>query len=127
MDAFDLSGFHGYDQRQYYDQGWEEQPNIFWEGDDNFYPWDLPSHQYYAEFDHQAFDQEQPHQYHESGEKSLEEIVADLVIINQIFMDETRSFMNETKISLRNQEASIKNLETQLGHLAKTIAEGVQE
>ncbi|XP_057444161.1 uncharacterized protein LOC130736341 [Lotus japonicus] len=64
-----------------------------------------------------------PPQNQGNGKKSLEEIVADLALTNQSFMNETRGFMNETRTSLKNHESPINNLETQVGQIAKAIAE----
>src|ERR1044072_8171977 len=107
------SGFHGYGNCPYYDQKWENRPDICWEGDEDFNPWNPPYHQYYGEHEHQPLEKEEPHRGQGSGgKKSLEEML--------------ESFMARQEETTRNNWAAIRNLETQLQKLSRQLMEECQ-
>src|ERR1044072_4290346 len=109
METFELrcincGEFHEYGQLQCYDQGWANQPRASWQGEEDFNPWIPPIHQYYGEYEHQPYDQEQG-----PRKKNLEDIV--------------EIFVNQSQTNFMNQAASIRNLWSQVGQLAKQLAE----
>ncbi|XP_057444569.1 uncharacterized protein LOC130736799 [Lotus japonicus] len=105
-----------------YNPGWRNHPNFSWRDQNN--SGDAGgSNQFPNQRQYQLNQRPPPPQNQGNGKKSLEEIVVDLALTNQSFMNETRGFMNETRTSFKNHESSIKNLETQVGQIAKAIAE----
>src|ERR1044072_7540549 len=107
--CINYGGLHGYGNCPYYDQRWENRPDICWEGDEDFNPWNPPYYQHYGEPEHQPLEQEEPHQGHGGGKKILEEIV--------------ESFVNQSLTNFKNQEAAIKNLESQFQELSRKFME----
>src|ERR1044072_7895595 len=103
--CMNCDGFRGYGNCPYYDQRWESRPDICWEGDEDFNPWNPPYHQYYGEHEHQPLEQEEPHQGQGGGKKSLEELL--------------EGFMTRTENNYKNQEAAINNLEIQFQKLSR--------
>ena len=75
--CMNCDGFHECGNCPYYeDQSWKNQPMTCWEGYENPNSWNPPYHQYYGEYEHQLFEQEEPHQRQENGgKKSLREIL----------------------------------------------------
>src|ERR1044072_7385373 len=80
--CMNCGGFHGYGNCPYYDdQSWGNQPNLGWEGDEDFNPWNPPHHQYYGEHEYQPLEQEEPHQGQGNrGKKSIEELFEEFMI-----------------------------------------------
>ncbi|XP_057426065.1 uncharacterized protein LOC130719454 [Lotus japonicus] len=105
-----------------YNPGLRNHPNFSWR-DQNNSGEASGSKQFPNQRQYQLNQRPPPPQNQGNGKKSSEEIVTDLALTNQSFMNETRGFMNETRTSFKNHESSIKNLETQVGQIAKAIAE----
>src|ERR1044072_9891169 len=101
-------GFHEYGNCPYYDQIWENQPDICWEGDD-FNPWNPPYYQHYGEHKHQPLEQEEPYQGHGGRKKSLEELL--------------EGFITRIDKNYKSQEAAINNLESQFQELSRNFME----
>ncbi|XP_057436714.1 uncharacterized protein LOC130729097 [Lotus japonicus] len=97
-----------------YNPDWRNHPNFSWRDQNN--SGDAGGSKQFPNQRQYQLNQRPPPPH---GKKSLEEIVADLALSNQSFMNETRSFMNETITNSKNYESSIKHLETQVGQIAK--------
>src|ERR1044072_8014384 len=121
MEAIDwrclnCGGFHGYENCPYYGQLWENRPDNCWEGKEDLNPWNPPYHQYYGEHEHQPLEQEEPHQGHGGGKKSLEELLEGF--ITRI----DNNYKNQEDI-IKNQGAAIKSLEIRLQEISRQLME----
>src|ERR1044072_9199372 len=111
--CMNCGGFHECGNCPYYeDQRWENRPDISWEGDEYFNPWNPPYYQHYGAHEHQPLEHEEPHQGHEGGKKSLEELL--------------EGFITRMDNNYNNREAAIKNLEIRIQELSRQFMEESQ-
>ena len=128
MDDFDLrcincGEFHEYGQWQCYNQGWENHPRTSWKVREDFNPWNPPIYQYYEEFDHQPFEQE-------NGKINLEEIMGKLAQ-SQAYLSKSQAnlskhqeiFMNETRNSIKNIEISLQIISKHLSEESQSLSQ----
>ena len=102
--CINCDGFHGYGNCPYYDQRWENRPDICWEGDEDFNPWNPPYHPYYGENEHQPLEQEEPHQGHGDGKKILEELLEGITRISKLSPRRMRLQARALKFNFRNSQ-----------------------
>ena len=105
------SGFHGYGNCPYYDQRWENRPDIYWEGEEDFNLWNPPYHQYYGEYEHQPLEQEEP--YQGSGDReSLRESLEGYLARSEEKNQAQEAILRYQEAEIYNKRAQIKRLES---------------
>ncbi|XP_057451884.1 uncharacterized protein LOC130743668 [Lotus japonicus] len=102
-----------------YNPGWRNHPNFLWRDQDK----SGNSREYSNQRTYGQDQKPQPSLEQESGKKSLEEIVGELVQATSKLQVSTDSFINESRNNFKNQEASIKNMENQVGQICKQLSE----